>query len=90
MHELKLALQFIIVKELEIILDKISNDYNIPIENLHKYIINDCSTNTPTNTKNPTNIEHSTDICMALTKTNSICGNKLKGGVFCGKHTKPT
>ena len=80
MHELKLALQFIIVKELEIILDKISNEY----------IINDCSTNTPTNTKNPTNIEHSTDICMALTKTNSICGNKLKGGVFCGKHTKPT
>ena len=87
MHELKLALQFIIVKELEIILDKIANDYNIPIENLHKYIINDSNTIATPNTMN---IEHSTDICMALTKTNSICGNKLKGSVFCGKHTKPT
>ena len=78
MDELKLALQFIIKKELDIILDNISVDYNIPIEQLQKYT--DGKTSQP-------KIEVSDEFCPALTKKNGICGNKIKSGKFCGKHS---
>lgn len=77
MDELKLALQFIIKKELDIILDNISTDYNIPIEQLQKYTNEQLST-----IKNDSN-----EFCPALTKKNGICGNKIKSGKFCGKHS---
>lgn len=77
MDELKLALQFIIKKELDIILDNISTDYNIPIEQLQKYTDEQLST-----IKNDSN-----EFCPALTKKNGICGNKIKSGKFCGKHS---
>jgi len=79
MDELKLALQFVIKKELDIILENISTDYNIPLEQLHKY------TDTKSiEIKNDTNI---VEFCQALTKKNGICGNKIKSGKFCGKHS---
>jgi hypothetical protein len=78
MDELKLALQFIIKKELDIILDNISTDYNIPIEQLQKYTNEQLST-----IKNDSNNE----FCQALTKKNGVCGNKIKSGKFCGKHS---
>jgi hypothetical protein len=78
MDELKLALQFIIKKELNIILDNISTDYNIPIEQLQKY----------TNEQLPIiKNDSSNELCQALTKKNGICGNKIKSGKFCGKHS---
>ena len=79
MDELKLALQFIIKKELTIILDNISIDYNIPIEHLQKYIDEkSCPLKTEV---------ISVEFCPALTKRNGICGNKIKSGKFCGKHS---
>lgn len=81
MDELKLALQFIIKKELDIILENISTDYNIPIEQLQKYT----SDRKSSSIKNDTNI---VEFCQALTKKNGICGNKIKSGKFCGKHSQ--
>ncbi len=80
MDELKMALQFIIKKELDIILENISIDHNIPIEQLQKYT----SDRKSTEVKNDTNI---VEFCQALTKKNGICGNKIKSGKFCGKHS---
>jgi hypothetical protein len=80
MDELKLALQFVIKKELDIILENISTDYNIPIEQLHKYTID----RKPIESTIDTNI---VEFCQALTKKNGICGNKIKSGKFCGKHS---
>lgn len=78
MDELKLALQFIIKKELDIILDNISTDYNIPIEQLQKYTDGkSCSTKMEV---------VGVEFCPALTKKNGVCGNKIKSGKFCGKH----
>jgi hypothetical protein len=80
MDELKLALQFIIKKELDIILDNISTDYNIPIEQLQKY----------TDGKSASDKKEVLEIyefCQTLTKKNTICGNKIKSGKFCGKHS---
>jgi predicted transcriptional regulator len=79
MDELKLALQFVIKKELDIILENISTDYNIPLEQLHKY-----TDKKSIEIKNDTNI---VEFCQALTKKNGICGNKIKSGKFCGKHS---
>ncbi len=79
MDELKLALQFIIKKELDIILENIAADYNIPIEQLQKYTDAKSSQN-----KTETNI---VEFCQALTKKNGVCGNKIKSGKFCGKHS---
>jgi hypothetical protein len=79
MEELKLALDFIIKKELDIILDNISIDYNIPIEQLQKYI------NIKSNQIKTESIH--IEFCPALTKKNGVCGNKIKSGNFCGKHS---
>ena len=80
MDELKLALQFVIKKELDIILENISTDYNIPLEQLQKYTDGKSS-----EIKNDT---HIVEFCPALTKKNGICGNKIKSGKFCGKHSQ--
>jgi hypothetical protein len=80
MDELKLALQFVIKKELDIILENISTDHNIPIEQLQKYT----SDRKSIEIKNDTNV---VEFCQALTKKNVICGNKIKSGKFCGKHS---
>jgi hypothetical protein len=80
MDELKLALQFIIKKELDIILDNISVDYNIPIEQLQQYTDRKSSSNVKLEVDN-------NEFCPAVTKKNGICGNKIKTGKFCGKHS---
>jgi hypothetical protein len=90
MENLSNSLSFIINKEIEIIFDKISEDFSINREDLNKYILNNSKKTTKNEieiTHNP-NIEVSNGICQGKTKKGDGCPNKSKPGtLYCGKHT---
>ena len=86
MESLEEVLNFIVKKNLEIILDNISTDFNIERDKLDKYTILDQS---KILINKPNNINTSTDtICQGKTKKGEVCGNKAKPNTnFCGKHS---
>jgi hypothetical protein len=86
MESIEEVLNFIVNKNLEIILDNISTDFNIERDKLDKYIILDQS---KILTDKSNNINTSTDtICQGKTKKGEICRNKAKPNTnFCGKHS---
>ena len=79
----------ILVKNLEIILDNISNDFSIDREKLDKYLL--IQTSSLENFIIPTNTIKtglSDSICQGKTKKGDPCTNKAKPNTnFCGKHS---
>ena len=86
MTSLENVLQFIIKKNLEIILDNISVDFNIEREKLDKYIETSIETNA--SNSNDTQPTLTSNICQGKTKKGELCPNKAKPNTnFCGKHS---
>jgi len=86
MDSLEEVLNFMVKKNLEIILDNISVDFNIEREKLCKYTLIDQSLETSNKQLN-TNVVCD-NICQGKTKKGDPCGNKAKPNTnFCGKHT---
>ena len=91
MENLSNSFTFIINKEIEIILDNISEDYSINRQDLNKYLLNDSKNKTNKNeieSINAIQVEGANGICQGKTKKGDDCPNKAKPGtLFCGKHT---
>jgi hypothetical protein len=81
------VVMFIIRKNMEIILDNISTDFNIDREILDSYLK---MTQTPlmTHLANPELSSGTTTICQGKTKKGESCPNKAKPNtMYCGKHS---
>jgi len=81
--QLSLVLQFVVNKNISIILDKISDDFQIQRSLLDKYLTNqDANIDTSTATKSQQMV------CQGKTKKGDSCTNKPKPGtIYCGKHS---
>jgi hypothetical protein len=82
------VVMFIIRKNMEIILDNISADFNIDREKLDPYLKmtqNQCMITT---LANPELSSGATTICQGKTKKGESCPNKAKPNtMYCGKHS---
>jgi hypothetical protein len=86
MDSLEEVLNYMVKKNLEIILDNISVDFNIERELLDKYLIINTS-EVSSNKQSKLNVV-SDIICQGKTKKGEPCGNKAKPNTnFCGKHS---
>ncbi len=86
------VLNFMVSKNLEIILDTISNDFSIDRDKLDKYLILQKSQiEKQVITSNTIKVSTSTisdSICQGKTKKGDPCTNKAKPNTnFCGKHS---
>jgi len=85
--DLEEAVQFIIMKNMEIILDKISADFDIERQKLDPYL----KLHTPCQKQNPAavnGVDSAVVICQGKTKKGETCPNKAKPGCnYCGKHS---
>jgi len=84
---------FIIRKNLEIILDNISADFNIDREKLNPYLKltqNQCVTPPPTlELSSSGGVNQPITICKGKTKKGESCPNKAKPNtIYCGKHSR--
>ena len=80
------AIQFIIIKNMEIILDKISADFDIDRQKLDPYL----KLHVSSQKQNPVSngIDSTVVICQGKTKKGEACPNKAKpGSIYCGKHS---
>jgi hypothetical protein len=90
MEQLMNSLTLILNKEIELILDTISEDYSINRQDLNKYLLNNSKKSNKQITSNVTDIsvDSGNSICQGKTKKGDGCPNKAKPGTsFCGKHT---
>ena len=90
MENLSNSFTFIINKEIEIILDNISEDYSINREDLNKYLLNNSKKTNKSEIEliDQILVEGGNGICQGKTKKGDGCPNKAKPGtIFCGKHT---
>ena len=90
MEQLTNSLTLILNKEIELILDNISEDYSINRQDLNKYLLNNSKkSNKSVGLVSPDILVDSTNgICQGKTKKGDGCPNKAKPGTsFCGKHT---
>jgi len=82
------AIQFIIIKNMEIILDKISADFDIDRQKLDPYLKLHVSSQKLNPVSNGVGGDSTIVICQGKTKKGETCPNKAKpGSNFCGKHS---
>jgi hypothetical protein len=86
MDTLEEVLNFMVKKNVDIILDNISVDFNIDRDKLDKYI---CYEQSHILSNKQISVNGSGDIiCQGKTKKGEPCGNKSKPNTnFCGKHS---
>jgi len=90
MEQLTNSLTLILNKEIELILDNISEDYSINRQDLNKYLLNNSKKSNKQEALPTSEIlfDSGNGICQGKTKKGDGCPNKSKPGTsFCGKHT---